>query len=265
MAKSYASQLAKTKLYLDELDALLEERTRLTDVLNLAPSQQENSDLIASLGRINSSLQYLHTDLSKENGQQEAIEKFNKYVDEYSEKLAQMEKDPYVSIQEYAFTDKVDATNKKLVRFSDYDTDGEELRSQLMGTASNYKPYRDDDVEEENEGMDSDRNTLASVNSTNHELFAAQQQRMVEQDQSLDALHDLVRIQHNMGLGIHDELDEHLLVLNDLENGVDRSTSRLLRATNRVVRFRAMARENGSLVTIVVLTVILILLLVVLN
>lgn len=54
-------------------------------------------------------------------------------------------------------------------------------------------------------------------------------------------------------------------MLNDLELGVERSQFMLNNATNKLKSFRQKCRENGSLVTIVVLTVILILLLVVLN
>ena len=68
-----------------------------------------------------------------------------------------------------------------------------------------------------------------------------------------------------MSQDINHELDDQLIILNDLEQGVDLSLGRLNSANTRLRHFRTLMRENGSLVTICTLTVILILLLVILN
>lgn len=260
--KEIRTQLARVRLHLEQLSDLLEERTRLTDILDLTPSQADNIDLINLLSKIRSNLRYLQLDISASYNS-ELAEEFSDVVDEYSNHIALLQHDAYIDANEYGFTKKVDTheehevNTKKSVRFEDdehNDDDNTHLRNQLMGTAANFKPYRDDDEA-----------TLLSIDTTNQELFALHQQQLLVQDQSLDNLHSLIRVQHSMGLDINGELDEHLILLNDLERGVDDSSSRLRRATTGIKEFRRRVKENGSLVTIVVLTIILITLLVVLN
>lgn len=239
----------------------------MISVLKLSPSQSDNLDLINLLAKIQTELKYQRQDIASGFAAEFAHD-FSATVDSYSLLLTELNADPYVDTQEYLFTEKiatevVESAARKSVRFKDYDgsddaEDTEQLRSQLMGTSTNFRPYRDEEEE-------ADRNTLLSVDTTNQELFAQHQQQLLEQDQSLDQLHDLVRIQHSMGRSIGDELDEHIIILNDLERGVDNSANRLGRASNNIREFQRKVRENGSLATIIVLTVILILLLVVLN
>lgn len=262
-AKDIKAQLAKVAAYLDQLGGMIEERDRLVTSLKLAPSLADNLDLINILAKIQSTLRYLLSDISA--GFFDYAADFATAVDSYTALLAQLASDQYVDAHEYAFTEKVDVQDdvgpsKKSVRFKDYDFEEEDddttqMRNELMGTANNFKPYRDEP----------DRNSLLSVDTTNQEMFAQHQQQLMEQDLNLDTLHQSIRTQHNMGLTINDELDEHLIILSDLERGVDASGSLLRRATNGIHDFRRKVRENGSLVTIIVLTVILILLLVVLN
>lgn len=264
-AKTIRTQQLKIKSHIDQLSGLLEERSRLINVLELNPSQSDNLDLINLLAKIQTELKYQKQDI--ESGfVSEFASDFSDVVDSYTGILADLGLDPFVDIQEYAYSDKVEEeaepASKKSVRFKDFNSneetdDTEQLRNQLMGTSSNFKPYRDEPEE--------DRNSLLSVDTTNQEMFAQHQQQLLEQDQSLDQLHGQIRVQHSMGVSINDELDEHLILLNDLERGVDNSSSRLGRATNNIRSFRRKVRENGSLATIIVLTVILILLLVVLN
>lgn len=123
-----------------------------------------------------------------------------------------------------------------------------------MGTRHVFKPYKDDPDEQE-----------SSEELSNHQMFAQHQQTMMRQDQDLDTLHQLISRQFSMGQDINQELDDQLIILNDLEQGVDQSLSRLDLANRRIRTFRNLMRENGSLVTICTLSIILILLLVVLN
>lgn len=264
-SKNIKTQQTKIKSHLDQLSGLLEERSRLTNVLKLTPSQSDNLDLISLLAKIQTELKYQRQDISCGFASEFASD-FGKVVDSYTDLLSGLSQDSYIDTQEYVFTDKVaedpEPGNKKSVRFKDYGNEDEvddtaQMRNQLMGTLGNFRPYRDEPEE--------DRNSLLSVDTSNQELFAQHQQQLLEQDQSLDQLHDLVRVQHSMGVTINEELDDHLILLSDLERGVDGSSARLRRATNNIRDFRRMVRENGSLVTIIVLTVILILLLVVLN
>lgn len=265
-SKNIKTQQARIRSHLDQLSGLLEERSRLISVLKLTPSQSDNLDLINLLAKIQTELKYQRQDIAGAFASEFAAD-FADVVDTYGDLLSGLAQDPYIETHEYVFSDKIpeepaEPANKKSVRFKDYDAndqndDTEHIRNQLMGTVGNVRPYRDDPEE--------DRNSLLSVDTTNQELFAQHQQQLLEQDQSLDRLHDLVRVQHSMGTSINDELDDHLILLNDLERGVDGSGSRLRRASNNIRDFRRKVQENGSLVTIIVLTVILILLLVVLN
>ncbi|EEQ39689.1 putative syntaxin protein [Clavispora lusitaniae] len=271
-SKDIQKQLNRIGSYIEQLSNLIDERSRLVEVLQLTPSQSDNLDLINLLAKLKSNLLFLESDIS--GSAENYASKFSEVVDRYKDLLERLEKDPYVEIDEYKFSGTInhagELTNKKSVRFkeggegdsgsSGSADDSTQLRNQLMGTSANFKPYRD----EAEEGED-DRLTISSVNTTNEEHFAQHQQQLLAQDESLDRLHDSIRIQHSMGLTINDELDEHLVILNDLERGVDSASNRLTRATNNIRRFRRRMRENGSLVTIVILTIILILLLVVLN
>lgn len=264
-SKSIRTQQAKIRSHIDQLSGLLEERSRLIDVLDLTPSQSDNLDLINLLAKIQTELKYQKQDIASGFASEFAGD-FSLLVDSYSDLLAKLGLDPHVDTQEYVFHEKVEEepepAGKKSVRFKDYDgnddlDDTEQLRNQLMGTSANFRPYRDE--------PEDDRNSLLSVDTSNQEMFAQHQQQLIEQDQSLDQLHGQIRVQHSMGVTINDELDEHLILLNDLERGVDNSSTRLGRASNNIRDFRRKVRENGSLATIIVLTVILILLLVVLN
>lgn len=264
--KDIKALFAKTRSLIDQLLSTLEERERLTEVLKLTPSLADNLDLINLLAKIKNGLQYLHLDIS--SGHADAFaDQFSALVDSYTIQLEALDKDEYVDAREYKYLEKItkpeapDLTTKKLVRFKDYNTDEDNMRSQLMGTSGQIKPYRDDPED----ALEADSHSLLSVDTTDREMFAQHQQMLLQQDQSLDALHESIKVQHAMGRDVNQELDEHLILLNDLERGVDDSSSRLGRASVRLKDFRTRVRENGSLVTIIVLSVILILLLVVLS
>ncbi|KAM9896745.1 hypothetical protein OXX79_007297 [Metschnikowia pulcherrima] len=266
--KSIQAQLAKAAVYIEQLDELLEERERLVSVLHLTPSNADNLDIINLLAKTKAGLEYAQGDLASGISKELSRELFQT-ANSYNEKISQLANDPYINVDEYQFHALETSENesngpKKSVRFKDFDAeesadDSTQMRNQLMGTQGQFRPYTDDFEETE------DRNTLSSVDTSNEELFASHQQQMVQQDAHLEALHASIRTQHSMGVNIHDELDEHLILLNDLESGVDGSHTRVRRATRGIASFRRKVRENGSLATIVVLTVILILLLVVLN
>ncbi|GEQ71352.1 hypothetical protein JCM33374_g5035 [Metschnikowia sp. JCM 33374] len=221
------------------------------------------------LAKIKTGLEYAHEDLAS-GISKELSSELTSISQTYAEVVSRMHEDPYIDVDEYLYKpgeEQEDVQSpKKSVRFKDFEPEADEddttqMRNQLMGTSGNFRPYRDS----VDDGEETDSATLSSIDTTNQELFAQHQQQMIDQDRSLDSLHDSIRTQHRMGTSINDELEDHLILLNDLESGVDGSHTRLRRATNGVVEFRRKVRENGSLVTIIVLTVILILLLVVLN
>lgn len=274
-----ASQ-SKINVYLDELNSNLEERDRLVEVLRLTPSANDNYELISLLQKLVKYFKYLQQDLISlikvgENVEQ-YINQFREAVAKYEDVHEKLAGDSSISVSEYHFTPAEFPQRKtpisvisgsgaarevlKSVRFQEdiLDKDADDhFRNELMGTR-NFKPYSD---EESSNNTDSESFDA----QTNQHLFAQHQQTILEQDQSLDVLHQLIIRQHTMGQSINSELDDHLILLNDLENGVDDANYRLNTAANRLHEFRKRVRENGSLVTIIVLTVILIMLLVVLN
>ena len=259
--KDIKSLINKTRSYLDQLDSVIEERDRLITILKLVPSSNDNLDLINSLNKVIKSLNYIQKDiinLSK-NGSpkpeiyEELVSNFEDLYNRYDQLTNTLTGDIYVDINEYGF-EKLDISKVnipgKSVRFSDK----VEETSPVPEIQQHFKPYRDDEE------------SVASFESqTNPQMFAQHQQQLISQDEDLGVLHDSVRRQHSMGLHINEEIDDHLIMLNDLELGVERSQFMLNSATNKLKSFRQKCRENGSLVTIVVLTVILIVLLVVLN
>lgn len=286
--KDLRLSISRAAAYVDEIGTQIEERDRLIGVLKLTPSANDNVDLINHLNKTLKLLAYIHSDLDDyhdSNGASgsldELVTRFNGTVSSYNSIIYSdnLINDPYINISEYKFTQpvldfsysatetqpgrKTDAHSVKSVRFKDeVDSDEEhsEWRNQLMGTAGKFRPYRD-----EAEDPEADTNSLSSANTSNQQMFAEHQQQLLAQDQSLDELHRSINIQRSMGLTINDELDDHLIILSDLERGVEYSADRLQHASRNLRKFSVKVKENGSLVTIVILTVILILLLVVLN
>ena len=255
--------LSKTRNHLDELKSLIDERDKLVNVLRLEPSANDNYNMINDLERTSKTLKYLHQDfltiisdnkgIDKEEYQQLA-KIYRTFVSDYYKLTDALREDLSIDVQEYQAKDLEIADfpqQNKSVRF-------EEVSEPTNVTEPSFTPFRD---EEETE-----TGTVHSFESqTNPELFALHQQQILAQDEDLGELHGSVRRQHNMGLQINDELDDHMMILDDLEQGVGESLNRLDRAARRLGAFRKKCQENGSLLSVIILTVILILLLVVLN
>lgn len=261
--------ISKIRFNLEELESLLEERNNIYD-LDLTPSKNDNFELISLLLKTVKYFKFVTKDIDddinsdeKENIGSELEELVLKYNSIYNE----LSEDSNLDVSEfkYSFTRSVTTTTTmsknvdipfnnvhKSVRFKDTPDDND--ASELMGTRHEFKPYKDDPDEQE-----------SSEELSNHQMFAQHQQTMMRQDQDLDTLHQLISRQFSMGQDINQELDDQLIILNDLEQGVDQSLSRLDLANRRIRTFRNLMRENGSLVTICTLSIILILLLVVLN
>ncbi|KAK6462426.1 hypothetical protein DFJ63DRAFT_154432 [Scheffersomyces coipomensis] len=270
--------LGKVQVYLEELSSSLEERERLVSVLKLTPSANDNYDLITLFQKLFKYLNYLKDDLEIMNKRdkinvEELNGQFQTVISRYNQLWHQASEDGSIDVGEFKFnhitittstiktTKSTKEVGQKSVRFQDdVEADDDHLRNELMGTRS-FRPYTDAEGGESDMGTD----TESFDTQTNQQMFAQHQQIIHEQDSDLDLLHESVRRQHSMGMAINTELDDHIIILNDLESGIDQAQYRLNTATRRLNDFRKTCKENGSLVTIVVLTVILILLLVVLN
>lgn len=248
--------LNRVNSLISQLESTIEERQQLIS-LNLDPSVNDNYDLVNLISLI-------HGDLLKSTSSSLSKDTIS-IINRYNDLLKKLTDDKDVSIEEYfVLIPEVKAKEPKSVRFSDIneEADDDDLRNELMGTRS-FKPFKDE--VNELEVTTTNSSDTSSLNLNNHQLFAQHQQQMLDQDTDLDILHDSVKIQKQMGRNINQEIDDHLILLSDLENGVDSSQRRLNTTANRLNDFRTRVQENGSLVTIVVLTVVLIILLVVLN
>jgi syntaxin 8 len=86
---------------------------------------------------------------------------------------------------------------------------------------------------------------------------------MAQQDEQLDRLGHSIGRQRELTMAIGDELDSQILLLDDVEDGVDRHLTRLGGARKRLDNVARKARDNWSMTTIIVLIVILVLLIVI--
>ncbi|KAK0704907.1 hypothetical protein B0H67DRAFT_498663 [Lasiosphaeris hirsuta] len=162
------------------------------------------------------------------------------------------------------------STTSKTVRFSDAPLD---LEAQLppLPTASSPTPgaaaanplfpYRDDP----DEGTAGYRDQAEGAGLSNVQVHAYHQRILEEQDAQLDALGASISRQRELSMRIGDELDEHVIMLDESERIVDRHQGTLDRARRQVARVARSASESKQMVAIVVLIVILVLLIAVLK
>ncbi|KAF2496447.1 hypothetical protein BU16DRAFT_378063 [Lophium mytilinum] len=143
----------------------------------------------------------------------------------------------------------------KSVRFTDdpsaaqHSTDVDPARAALF-------PYRDNPkaaAGPDQGGMD------------NQQIHAYHSQVLNEQDEQLDRLGQSIGRQRELSMHIGDELDGQALLLDEVDEGVDRHVGQFRRARGRLERVSRKARENWSLTVIVVLIIILVLLIVILK
>jgi syntaxin 8 len=75
-----------------------------------------------------------------------------------------------------------------------------------------------------------------------------QQQRFImdEQDQRLDQLSHSINRQHHISVQINDELDVHQGLLEELDEGVDRTGGRLGTARRKLGRVAKGIKENSE-------------------
>lgn len=135
----------------------------------------------------------------------------------------------------------------KSVRFTDAADSPDPNRAQLF-------PYRDDpdpDAAPDHSDLD------------NQQIHTYHSQVLREQDEQLDVLGASIGRQRQLSEQIGEELEGQVLLLDDVEEGVDRHQAQFVRARGRLDRFSRKARDNWSLTVIVVLIIILLLLIVI--
>ncbi|OAK94415.1 hypothetical protein IQ06DRAFT_286432 [Phaeosphaeriaceae sp. SRC1lsM3a] len=150
---------------------------------------------------------------------------------------------------DFASAQKKPRQSSKSVRFTDdpSSSDHDPNRASLF-------PYRDEpdpDAAPDHSALD------------NQQIHAYHSQVIADQDEQLDQLGASIGRQRELSMQIGDELDGQVVLLDEVEEGVDRHTAQFRRARGRLDRFSRKARENWSLTVIVVLIVVLLLLIVI--
>lgn len=87
----------------------------------------------------------------------------------------------------------------------------------------------------------------------------------MEQDDQLDRLGESVGRQRDLSIQMGTELDEHVGMLDDIDEGVDRHQGTLDRARKRLGTVSRRAKDNWSWLTIGILILVLVLLILVLK
>ncbi|KAF2018714.1 hypothetical protein BU24DRAFT_418253 [Aaosphaeria arxii CBS 175.79] len=155
--------------------------------------------------------------------------------------------DPSLTADFAAAQSKKPRPSTKSVRFTDNTSDDDDPnRASLF-------PYRDDPSDASPDHTD----------LSNQQIHAYHQDVIRDQDEQLDRLGESIGRQRELSMQIGDELDGQVLLLDDVEEGVDRHAGQLRRARGRLDRFSRKARENWSLSVIVALIIILVLLIVI--
>ncbi|KPM41191.1 hypothetical protein AK830_g5368 [Neonectria ditissima] len=138
----------------------------------------------------------------------------------------------------------------KTVRFSDTPSSPSE---ELFGR------YRDDPVEDQPGYADE------TVNMSNQQLHQYHSQVLEEQDEQLDRLGETIGRQREISMQIGEELDSHVILLDEVDGLVDRQQTRLDRANRALTKISRGAKENSQMTIIIVLIIILILLIAILK
>ncbi|KAF2706753.1 SNARE complex subunit [Pleomassaria siparia CBS 279.74] len=152
---------------------------------------------------------------------------------------------PSLSSDFAAAQKKPRGAGSKSVRFTDSNEEEDPNRAQLF-------PYRDDP---------SDSDALPDQSElSNQQIHAYHSDVIRDQDEQLDRLGQSIGRQRELSMQIGDELEGQVLLLDEVEEGVDRHTAQFRRARGRLDRFTRKAKDNWSLTMIVVLIIILVLL-----
>lgn len=290
LSEETAAKLRNVQLHIEDLETSIEERLDLTHTLHLEPSLAQSAELVSLVKRTLLLLRAIHQDVLVVSRQLDAKDLQDKYTAAatlYRNTLQRLENDLHIDIRQYTYEPEPPERAlkpQKSVRFTDRvdedlrDTEYTAYREKVSrNTLSNYHDqplnalshYHDDPDALHAPYHDSPPGSSADTESmdmeSSQQMFARHQQMLLEQDSDLETLHGSILRQHQMGTLIGGEVDDHMAILTDLEAGIDYSSLRLNRATRRLSLFRKMCRENGSMVTIVILLVILVLLITVLN
>ena len=144
-----------------------------------------------------------------------------------------------------------DSPVSKSVRFRDQASAADEDANRAA-----LFPYRDDPDADLERGIDASELSNEQIHTYHREVIA-------EQDEQLDRLGQSIGRQRELTMAIGDELDSQILLLDEVDDGVDRQQSQLNGARRRLEHVGRKAKDNWSMTVIIVLIVILVLLIVI--
>ncbi|KAF1953305.1 hypothetical protein CC80DRAFT_527309 [Byssothecium circinans] len=152
---------------------------------------------------------------------------------------------------DFAAAQKKPRSVSKSVRFTDDLSSSTNLSSTHNDDPNRASlfPYRDDP---DDSPQNHDEMSNQQIHSYHSEVIR-------EQDDQLDQLGQSIGRQRELSMQIGDELDSQVMLLDEVEEGVDRHEAQFRRARGRLDRFSRKARENWSLTVILVLIIILVL------
>ncbi|RKF78178.1 hypothetical protein GcC1_058011 [Golovinomyces cichoracearum] len=219
---------------------------------------QESGDTDASytIGEIAKNLQAQHDDLMKQyqcksqlSGKSSLTTHLNDADDLISSgDLAEDTLQPQVrmpSTLKTSFRGSPPSQNiAKSVRFSDSSQETDQR---------NHFPYRDDPCPGDNSHLD------------NQQVYSYHSQVIQQQDEVLDRLGRSIGRQRELSIQIGDELNEHAVMLDDIDRHVDRHQTRLKRTMKGLEKAAKNAKENKQFKVIASLIAILIALIIILR
>ncbi|KAF2032028.1 hypothetical protein EK21DRAFT_62011 [Setomelanomma holmii] len=249
-------------LLADHIKLSLLERQRAIS-LNLSPNSQDGQ-VSRSLEQLRSGIESLESQV-EDTADESITSQLPRLKAQLTELTSQFDRntnttsptltkpnDPSLSSDFAAATSKTRHASKS-VRFSDNPSASTTATSDDPNRAALF-PYRDDpdpDITPDQSHLD------------NQQIHEYHSQVIRDQDDQLDQLGASIGRQRELSMQIGDELDGQVMLLDDVEEGVDRHTAQFRRARGRLDRFSRKARENWSLTVIVVLIVILVLLIII--
>ncbi|KNG51293.1 snare complex subunit [Stemphylium lycopersici] len=254
-------------LLADHIKLSLLERQRALS-LNL-PSNSQDGQISRSLEQLRSGIESLESQVDDtpddsitsqlprlRSQLSELTAQFDSSSDTSSSPTLTKPNDPSLA-SDFAAAQKKDNTKSsrqtsKSVRFSD--NPSERTNDDDDANRAALFPYRDDpdpDASPDQSHLD------------NQQIHEYHSQVIQDQDDQLDRLGASISRQRELSMQIGDELDGHVMLLDDVEEGVDRHQAQFHRARGRLDRFSRKAKENWSLTIIVVLIIILVLLIVI--
>jgi syntaxin 8 len=158
---------------------------------------------------------------------------------------------------------------------------GSNLRRQGSDHAAKNVRFRDDPSQESLDEVDeANRASLfpqrytddershtpdPTADMSNQQIHAYHEQVIREQDDQLDTLSESIGRQRHLAMQVGDELEGQIALLDEVDRGVDRHSSRLDGAKRRLKGVSEKAKANWGMTTIIVLIVILVLLIVILK